>query len=373
MKILIRQFLGKNHSWSIVGWEFARAAIKKGHEVHLFSTDGIEHLPQDLKSHLIGYREENNQIIHGRAPDPQYDCQFSYTCLKNFAHQLGNGTRNRLGMWCFEWQGKNILPSGFAKQHQYCDFLIAPSIFEKQIFIDSGIPSNKIVVIPHGVGSNFNDSSTISPLTAKRFKILSNIAQNHKRKNIPGLLTAYGKAFTDRDDVCLLIKGKEKPITQQFEVSLNQCLKDFYQAFPKHAEVKVIPEFLDDLAPLYRSVDAVFTMSHCEGFYIPGLEALASGKINICPRFGGQLDFLDDNNALLINGKIGRADPTSMYWESKPNAQWFIPSVDSAVAALRSAYDTFEQRNVKLEAGRPDIYARFGWDRIADQILSLCK
>lgn len=377
MKILIRQFLGKNHSWAIVGQEFARAALQQGHEVHLYSTDGIEHLPRDLKPYLIGYREERSPAAYGRLPDPQYDAQFSYTCLKNFGHQLANGTRNRLGMWSYEWiddtNHRSVLPLGFAKHHQYCDRLLVPSDYFKDPFIDGGIPSSKIKVIHHGIGPNFKETSTIPLPTTKRFKILSNIAQNHKRKNIPGLLTAYGKAFTNRDDVCLLLKGKEKPITQQFEVSLTQCLRDFYQAFPRHAEVKVMPEFLDDMAPLYRSIDAVFTMSHCECFYIPGLEALASGKLNICPRYGGQLDFLDDDNSLLIDGKMGRADPTSMYWESKPNARWFVPSIDGAVAALRSAYNNFEQQNIKLETNRADICQRFGWDRITNDILALCE
>ena len=54
MRILIRQFLGKNHSWSVVGWGLADALIAMGHNVHLFSTDGIAHLPERLKSNLIG-------------------------------------------------------------------------------------------------------------------------------------------------------------------------------------------------------------------------------------------------------------------------------------------------------------------------------
>jgi glycosyltransferase involved in cell wall biosynthesis len=374
MRIALRQFLGKNHSWAVIGQEFARTCIQRKHQVQLYSTDGIQHLPNDLKPFLIGYRDNITGQTFGQLPEKDFDACFSYSCMKNWPHHLSHSSHNRLGHWCFEWAGRNILPLGFAKFHNHCDHLITPSDFAKQIFVDSRVPSNKIVVIPHGINlQSFQNTSTIPLPTTKQFKILANIAQNHKRKNIPGLLTAYGKAFTIKDDVCLLLKGKEKPITQQFEVSLNKCLQDFNQAFPQHAEIKVMPDFLEDMAPLYRSIDAVFTMSHTECFYIPGLEALASGKLNICPRYGGQLDFLNDDNALLIDTQIGRADPTSMYWESKPNASWGIPSIDDAIDKLRYAYDNHQRLNAELETKRSDVFTRFGWDTIADQILALCK
>ena len=70
MKILIRQFLSKLHSWSVIGWGLADALIAQGHEVHLFSTDGLGHLPEHLKPYLIGYVLENQQEIIGRVPDP---------------------------------------------------------------------------------------------------------------------------------------------------------------------------------------------------------------------------------------------------------------------------------------------------------------
>ena len=56
MKILIRQFLGKNHSWSVCGWGIANSLISKNHHVDLFSTDGIENLPANLKPNLIGLK-----------------------------------------------------------------------------------------------------------------------------------------------------------------------------------------------------------------------------------------------------------------------------------------------------------------------------
>jgi glycosyltransferase involved in cell wall biosynthesis len=372
MKVLIKQFLGQWHSWSVVGWSVAESLIKAGHDVHLFPTDGVKHVPNHLKKHIIGYTELNKNVLFGRQPDKDYDMQFSYTAMINFPHYLSNGNKNRFGIWTYEWNTKNVFPNGFAKHYKSCDKILAPSTFSKIGFMNSGIPESSMVVIPHGITENYTGNSTIELPTKKKFKILTVLAQNHKRKNIAGLLNAYGKAFTNADDVCLIIKGREKPLENPFDVSLNDCINDFNRKYPKHAELKVYSKFIDDMSMLYRSADALYTMAFCEGFYMPGLEMVASGKLNIAPNWGGQLDFLNDSNALLVNGKEERADPSSMYWESKNNAIWFNPSIDDAVDKLRYAYKNYEEMNKKIELQRDNVYSQYSWDTITKRITDLC-
>lgn len=376
MKILIRQFLGKNHSWSVCGWGLAKALIKSNHQVDLFSTDGIKNLPIELKNNIIGYVEENNPTkIYGKLPENNYDCQISYTAMKNFPLYLNSGNKNKFGIWCYEWGGKNVLPNGFAKHYQSCDYILAPSYFAKKVFIDSGVPENKIKTISHGLeDSFFNSTETMMLPTKKKFKILSNIAQNHLRKNIPGLLEAYGKAFTKNDDVCLILKAKHKNVLAPFEVSLQTCLELFYKKYPNHAELKLFTEFIPDISKLYRSVDAIYNLPHCEGFFFfPGLEAIASGKLVIAPNWGGQIDFLNESNSLLVSGKEVQANPKSMYWESKPNAKWFDPSIDDAVNKLNYAYNNYKEINEKIELYRDFYKEKYSWESISKEIINLCQ
>jgi len=371
MKVLIRQFLGKNHSWSCCGWGIATALITQGHQVDLFSTDGVKHLPENLRPHLIGYVEENGNQVFGKLPDGEYDAQISYTALKNFPHYLSNGNQKRIGIWCYEWFGKNVLPTGFAKQHKACDWLCAPSNQSKIIFMDSGIPEDKIRVVPHGIHVNsYRQTATMILPTKKQFKLLANIAQNHLRKNIPGLLEAYGKAFTNKDDVCLILKAKDKPVTFPFEVSISACLKDFNQKYPHHAEVKMISDFIDDMSALYRSIDCVYTMTFGEGFYFPGLEGIAAGKMSIAPDQGGQIDFLKcHENAFLVSGKEERANPKSMYWEPKVNASWYRPNIDHAVEQLRSAYQNHESFNQRVAGQQAEVLVKYDWKEITRQLV----
>jgi O-antigen biosynthesis alpha-1,2-mannosyltransferase len=374
VKILIRQFLSKNHSWSQTGWGLGQAVKQLGYELHLFSTDGSgkDTIPIDLKSNLIGYTEENKPKIYGRLPDPEYDCQISYTCMKNFSHLLANGKKNRFGIWVYEWSGKNAIPSGFAKHYQDCDMMCVPSHFGKQIFMDSGIPENRMKVIPHGINRfDFEQTTTITLPTNKSCKIGVVIGQNHLRKNISGLLEAYGKAFTKNDDVCLVLKAKDRPIQHQFDLSLRECLNNFYRQFPQHAQLILLQDFIPDMSAFYRSIDIMYSLSNCEGFLYPMLEGLCAGKVSVAPKWGGQLDFLNDSNALLVEGKEVRANPKSMYWESK-NSIWFQPSIDSAIDHLRYACNNFQTLNASLDKQRSDAYNRFDWKNILGQFLELC-
>ena len=374
MKILIKQFLGKQHSWSVCGWGFAKSLKKLGHEVHLFSTDGIDHLPLDLKSNLIGFHKEGENKLYGSMPSDNYDCQISYTAMLNFPQQLKHGSKNRFGIWVYEWSGKNILPAGFAKNYKYCDYLISPSTFGKKVFMDSNIPEDIIKVIPHGIDEElYLNNSKIQLPTNKKYKILVNLAQNHLRKNIPGMLEAYGRAFTNKDDVCLLIKGKDKPQKYPFDVSLNECLDNFKKNYPNHAEIKLINNFIVDMSELYRSVDCVYTLANAEGFYFPGLEGLAAGKMSIAPNWGGQIDFLNESNSLLVSGKEVRANPKSMYWQQKNNAVWFEPSVEDAAEKLRYSYNNYESLNKKVESQRVELIKEYSWDNVASNFIKLCN
>ena len=351
----------------------ASAALKQNHSLDIYSTDGITYTPAALKEHVIGYRDEATKKTIGTYPTTEYDCQISYTAPHNAQKYLANGKKNRFLIWTYEWKGRNVLPTGFAKCYKHCDMILPPSQFSREIFLESGVPDSSLHVVPHGIDAEqFSTTEKVVLPTTKRFKILVNLAQNHLRKNIPGMLDAYGKAFTNKDDIALIIKAKPKQPTSPFESDLNKCLKDFKSKFPNHAEYKLYEGYIDNMATLYNAVDAVYTMTHCEGFYMPALEGLAAGKINIAPNWGGQVDFLNNENALLIDGKGERADPNSMYWERKHNAIWFKPSIDDAVDKLRFAYANYEELNTELTNNIPNIREQYSWDAITKRILNLC-
>lgn len=372
MKILWRGYASGLHSWSIVAQSITRELIKKGHDVHIFSTNGAEHIPEDLAPYFIGNVSENNQILNGRIPDAVYDAQLSYTALKNFPNYFSNGNKNKFGIWCFEWAhmyGKNILPDGFAKNYKYVDKLFPPSNFAKQIFLDAGIPENSMQVLPHGINpEQINSAQPYQLKTKKSTKIFVNIAQVHSRKNIPNLMEAFGKAFTNKDDICLVLKVQDNSKKHVFELSYQDILKNFKNKYKNHAEIELVKEFVPNIYSLYKACDISFSMSHCEGFGMTALEAAATGLINVNPRYGGFLDFTNNDNSFLIEGKIVKADQKSMYWSQNPYAVWFEPSIDDAVDKLKYIEKNKDNLSVKAKEHSKYILENYSWKKVVEQI-----
>lgn len=358
MKICWQGFLATNHSWAIVGQNICRSLAKKGHEVHMFSTNGLEHFPHDLIKNL--------RVLEG-----EYDMQLTYTAMRNFQQYLSHGSKNRFAIWNYE---TTVLPHGFAKNYRFTDLMLPSSQFSKRIFADAGVPNESMVVVPHGIDhEKFESVEPYQLKTKKNFKILANIAQPHIRKNIPGLLEAYGKAFTKQDDVCLILKVVNKKTTNSFDVSFNELFTSFKNKYKNHADVEVVSNFITDIESLYKSCHAVLTMTHAECFWMPGLEGMAANNLIIAPRYGGQLDYMNDDNSLLIDGKEVKADRRMQYWTQSPYATVFEPSVDHAVELLRYAKNNYESLMEKFSPNMKSMVKNHTWDNVADQILGLTK
>jgi glycosyltransferase involved in cell wall biosynthesis len=365
MNIKIMQFLYQNHSWSVCGWNICRSLLKLNHIVDLYPTDKDKtcYLPEYLKPYQI------NKI------DKKYDMQISYTAPINFQSYLLDGKSKRYGMWAYEFGGKNTLPEGFAKYHKYTDKILVPSNFCRQIFIDSHIPQEKVITIPHGIHlEDFENKTKYTLKTNKKIKYLVVIGQPHARKNISGIFEAWGRAFNKTDDACLVFKvnpQKEKIKKHMFDVDFYEIYNEFLRKYKNHAEIEIITEFIPNMVELTNACNIMFSMSNCEGFYIPGIDALGANIFNICPNYGGQLDFLNNKNSLLIKGVIVRAKSKYTYWNSNPYAQMFEPNIDHAAELLKKAYNEYDSLLLDFMPSILETREVFTWDNAVKKILEI--
>jgi glycosyltransferase involved in cell wall biosynthesis len=359
MKICFEQFLSGRHSWGVVGQNQARSLIKLGHQVHLKSTNGYDNFPIDLLPFIT------NQL------DSFYDTSISYTAPINFERYLHRSSKNRFGQWTSEWLN---LPDGFARNHVFTDKILVPSMFSKQGFVNSKVPERKVVVVPHGINlEDYNNKNKYPLKTKKTKKILVNIGQQHLRKNISGMFESYGLAFTKQDDVCLVAKIYTKKIECAFEVDVKKIYSEFIKKYPNHAEVELITEYIPSMIELYNACDIVYTLSHCEGFYMPGVEAFGAQKLVIAPRYGGQLDFLNDDNSLLIEGKIVRSPKHYQYWTPNVHNTHFESSLEDAAHKLRQAISQYDMLMFKFISSIKSTREKYTWDNTAKQIMELCS
>ena len=379
MKICWFGFLGRNFSWSIVAQNLSREFIKMGHHVDLFSTNGDQYFPDDLKPYLKGCIEEGQHIsanefdnLISSKLDKVYDMQLSYTALRNFANYFIRGDKNRFGIWNYE---TTILPNAFAKYYKCVDKVLPSSQFSKKIFSDNGMPADHQVVVPHGIyPERYQTLGKFTLKTKKKYKILVNIAQPHLRKNIPNVLKAYGKAFTKKDDVCLVLKvSRKSPQIAVDSVPFNEIYNDFRKEFKNCGEIEIIDYFIPDIETLYNACDVVFSMSHAECFWMPGLEGFAANKIVIAPRYGGQLDYMNDDNSILIDGKEIRADHRMQYWEPSSYAKVFDPDVNLAAKHLKDVIKNYDDYFAKFSPKMQELIPHYTWESAAKQIINLCR
>lgn len=374
MKVCWFGFLGKNHSWSIVAQNISRELIRLGHQVDLFSTNGVLHFPDDLRPYLKGFIEEGIPVtddLFRNKLDATYDMQLSYTALLNFDRYFIRGDKNRFGIWNYE---TTVLPKAFAKFARGVDKICPSSEFSKKVFVDNGMPADRQAVIPHGIHlDRFQNLGKYPLKTNKKYKILCNIAQPHLRKNIPGLLETWGKAFTKKDDVCLILKISKKGANTMMDIPVEQIFSNFRQKYKNHAEMEIIDTFITDIEPLYNACDVVITMSHAECFWMPGLEAMAANKVVMAPRYGGQLDYMNDDNSILIDGKTIRAPLKMQYWEPSPYAAMFDPDTTQAASKLKDVVANYGDYLNKFSPKMREMLPEYTWKRVAERFVALCQ
>lgn len=372
MRLKLQQFLFKrSHSWAVVGQNLAREFIKLGHEVDLICTqlptyksideyNNDKYCPEDLKPFIK------------LKPKPPYDFQFSYTAPHNWSNYLNKAFGGKsIATWNYEYNGKKILPQ-FTKYHKCVDFVAPSSEFSKDIFINMGVPKDKLVVIPHGI--NLDNFKSNNDFISDKKVILLNIAQPHIRKNIPAALESFGKAFTKNDNVKLIAKvlvSNKKD--QLFDVDFFGMLKTFKTRYPNHAEIEVKTDFIKNIADIYNECHINFSATFAEAFFLPGIEAMAAGKINVVPNYGGLLDFCNENNSLLIDGEIVKAPRKAQYWTYNPYAVHFKINTDHAAEQLKKAVEHYDELLKQFLPNMRTTVEKFTWENAAKQIIDLAK
>lgn len=104
---------------------------------------------------------------------------------------------------------------------------------------------------------------------------------------------------------------------------------------------------------------------------LPLLEALACNKLIIAPRHGGQLDFLNDENSLLVDTGEMKAPVSMQYWAYNPDAIVGDPSIKHFSELMRRAYENIEAEKARIIESAKKTVEKFTWERAAQMILDL--
>ncbi len=241
----------------------------------------------------------------------------------------------------------------------------------RETYIQSGVPAERVHVVPLGVDTDlFHPGIEPYPLqTRKRCKILF-VGGTLHRKGFDALLQAYGQAFTAADDVCLVIKGMGVGTFYRGQ-TLEGLLGPFRQQ-PHAPEV----EYLDtDLSPsqmasLYAACDCLAAPYRGEGFCLPAAEAMACGLPVIVTGMGAALDFCDGRLGYLIPARAVRLPEKRLgEWETAEHPWLAEPDAQALAGILRHVYEHPDEAKAKGHAAAGWVRQHLTWDHAADSVV----
>jgi len=275
------------------------------------------------------------------------------------------------GRWVMNqpWEYARLPEEWVEPMSNLVDEIWVPSRYVMKSFIASGIPSDLVQVVPCGVNTEiFNPHAKPYPVaTAKKFKFLF-VGGLIWRKGLDVLLKAFRQAFTNRDDVALVIKEIGQASFYQ-GMGSDDPIREVQQD-PTAPEIVHIKEMLreEQMAGLLKSCDCLVHAYRGEGFALPVLEAMACGLPVAVTAGGPTDDFCSPDTAFLIPSQLRGFFSTRMKFAGGPG--WVLePDEVALVALLLHIYQNPQETARKAELGLERARTEYTWKAVADRVM----
>ncbi|MCF4995275.1 glycosyltransferase family 1 protein [Pseudomonas syringae] len=190
------------------------------------------------------------------------------------------------------------------------------------------------------------------------------------RKNWEDMLSAFCVTFRDVEDATLVLKLTH----HDAELAMADILHHLYKNQPYRCRIVLIYGYLAD-ADYERLVQATrfaVNSSYGEGQCLPLMEFMSCGKPAVAPRTTAMIDYLDADNAFLIES----TDELTA-WPHDPRKAFrtlrYVTNWASLCAAYRASYEVAKndpQRYAQMSAHAVDSLQAFCSQAVAERRLS---
>lgn len=148
------------------------------------------------------------------------------------------------------------------------------------------------------------------------------------RKNPLGAIEAFRRAFPDRGAASLVVKCIDHEAHPAEHATVLAAAED-------HPDIHVLPGYLsrDGMDAMVQQSDAIVSLHRAEGFGFTPAEAMTQGKPVVATGYSGNLDYMTEDNALLVPSRLVRIGPHGGPYPA--DGEWAEPDLDAAAAAMR--------------------------------------
>jgi glycosyltransferase involved in cell wall biosynthesis len=249
------------------------------------------------------------------------------------------------------------------------DRVFVTSEWSRAVAIANGIDAQVLHKVPLGVdGSMF---MTADPPGDGRTVFL-HVGAWQRRKGQDVLLDAFERAFRPGDAVELRLLSSN-PWSQLSDRWIDEC-----QASPMRDHITVLPRVRDhrEVAEFMRAADCGVYPARSEAWNLEPLEMLACGRHVIATNFAGHTEFLDHENALLIDiDELEPAnDPVWMpVFGTRKTGEWAhlgARQVDQLITHLRSVHERKQCGELGMNEAGIRTAVEFSWDGTARALVA---
>lgn len=250
----------------------------------------------------------------------------------------------------------------------YVDEIWVSSQYNKNCFVESYIPEEKIRVINSGVDSlYFNPHVEPQELnTKKKIKFLYK-GNLEWQTGFDLLFKAYIDEFVRDEDVCLVIETDTKNISQE-----NTKLLKSISELPDAPEIQLVEQPNDDKlnARLYKSCNYLVSPYRSESYCLDILESMACGVPAIVSGYGAALDYCNNVNSIMIKAsRVYQSEKRVMETETKNYPYWSEIEITDLRFILRKAFEMEEaDYNTLSKNASKTVMDKFTWIKINDYI-----
>ena len=336
----------------VVGLNVVAGLDGLGHRVAYWPIGDIE-VPEEryeMVQRVISQREQYNS----RA------ASLRFSVPGDLSHHVGKGPH--CGLPIFEVDRFTAVEKRYLEAQ---DLLFVPSQWAKRVLTDNGIPGQKIHVTPFGVDHGiFRCGDSVQPGTT----VFLNVGKWEVRKGHDVLAEAFNKAFSQDDDVLLIL------LTSNRFNAEGESLQwaDVFRNSPLGRKVQIIEK---PLASQHHVVD-VMAGADCgvfpfraEGWNLGLAEMMAMGKNVIATNYSAPTEYLTAENARLIEpDRLEDAQDGKWYHGHGHWAAFDDDQVAQLVEHMRAVHRLKQAGQLRPNVAARDTMARFTWENTARQI-----
>lgn len=258
------------------------------------------------------------------------------------------------------------IPEDWVEEITRFDQIWVPSIFVRKAVLArlGGDYTDRVRVVPHPVPNmdHIQPDRKRFGLPEDKMIVLTafNMRSKVVRKNPLATIKAFKRAAGSRNDAMLLLKiampeGDPEALHELQKISADD------------PRIRIIADTMSDnnVRRLMASCDIYMSLHRAEGFGLTLAEAMRFGKPVVATAYSGNMDFMDEKNAMLVAcAMIDVCDTSGLFREG----QWAEPDIAHAARNLRRLFSNAGLRQRLGREAKKTAQAKFGLRAFSQEI-----